>query len=664
MLPKKNPRHKSKSKSRGTTSKSGKERVITTFELGVIPNLDEWPPELKGAVSEGNALVPFSGNWGLEVATHGEKGAKNQTTLRGTSAVADAQSVHKKQPDDLFWYDIRDTRWAKYLKDVDKESVEICALTGLPFIPEIDGDDLDHCESARRTSLMGIPISTFNCGHGGIWEGRVLVAHTIPEANRSAGEGSYFTGTKELRLGRLSMLLNSKATLEPIDTATLEGQPCFCLKHPFHEFINIQESSIKNLINVVENKEEKSAVLSAALKKIEIRKNLDDHVKAHVEDLKRWPALHGILEVINKQMCVDLNTLFTGSRIQLNGKQMRTTDDILSLPTVGPKTIDLRDPHTLNSESKIYIFPPFGRINQLAFIAQRFENIQGSVFERILEMLYDIGERKGLGVGKHWVSTYVNVEKTSGKIRVAPPKPPPPPPKEKFDMTNPDHLAVIKQNIDDWLLVNMTGSVDAYLATHGISNLNKYDISSRDAVTIKRYIRDILEVERAEMRSKIMKSDDERLNSLIRALEAINDNIGDSASATVGEGMEIPGVKEDVRKTASDRPSSNSMVGPSNSNSVFNFSNSNSNRMFESSNSNSNSNINRMFESSNSNSNSNINRMFGPNQDRYIGIGPNQNPIFQPSINPMRKRKTSPKSSPKSKRGKHSKYGGTRKNKK
>lgn len=657
MLPKKNPGHKSKSKSRGTTSKSGKDRVITTFEVGAIPHSTVWPPVLKGAVSEGNALDIFSDYWGLEAKTHGEKGAKNPTHLRGISGVADAASVYKKQPDDPFWDDIRDTRWAKYLAGVDIESVSICALTGLPFIPTIDGDDLDHCESARRTSLMGIPISTFNCGHGGIWDDRVLVTHTIPEANRSAGEGSYFTGTQELRLGRLSMLLNSKAKLERIDGAILEDKPCFSLKHPFHEISFIAPTSVKRLISVVDKRMKKSAVLTTALKIIE-KTGLDKHVNAHVEDLKRWPTLHGILEVINRQVCVDLNTLFTGARIQMNGTQLRAVDDILKLPAVGPDTIDLRDPHRLNRESKIYIFPPFGKINQLSFLAQRFENIQGSIFERILEILYDIGERKGLGQGKHWVSTYVQAEKTSGELRVAPPKPPPPPPKAKFDITNVEHLAVIKQNIDDWLRPNINGSVDDYLATNGIRNLDKYDISSRDAVTIKRYIRDILEVERAEMRSKIMKSDDERLNSLIRALEAINDNIGDSASATVGEGMEIPGVKEDVRKTASDRPSSNSMVGPSNSNSVFNFSNSNSNR------------------NSNSNSNSNINRMFGPNKDRYIGIGPKGNPIFQPSINPVRKRKTSPKSSPTSspksspkssptsKRGRHSKNGGTRKNKK
>ena len=638
------PKPKSKPKSRGTTSKSGKERVITTFEIGQIPNSVDWPPELKGAASEGNGLEIFSDYWGLEATTHGEKGAKNPTHLRGISAVADAASVYKKQPDDPYWDDIRNKRWSKYLTGVDLESVAICALTGLPFIPEIDGDDLDHCESARRTSLMGIPISTFNCGHGGIWEGRVLVTHTIPEANRSAGEGSYFTGTQELRLGRLSMLLNSKATLEPIEGVIVEGKSCLCLKHPFHEFVHIQESSVRRLISVVDKRVKKSAVLLAALKMIE-GKELDKHVKAHVEDLKRWPTLHGILEVVNRQVCVDLNTLFTGSRIQMNGKPMRTVEDILSLPTVGPATVDLRDPHTLNRESKIYIFPPFGKINQLAFVAQRFENIQGSVFERILEILYDIGERKGLGPGKHWVSTYVQAEKTSGKVRVAPPKPPPPPPKEKFDITNVEHLAVIKQNIDDWLMRNIDGSVDAYLATNGIRNLGEYDISSRDAVTIKRYIRDILEAERAEMRSKIMKSDDERLNSLIRALEAINDDIAASASAHV----EMP-EKEDLSNLKKED------LRPSKLNLNLNLS----------SNSNSKSGPD---ESSNSNSN----RMFGPyessiNRDRYIGIGPNRSSIYQPSINPMHKRKTSPKSSPKSsptsKRGRHSKNGGTRKNNK
>ena len=498
--------------------------------------------------------------------------------------------------------------------------------------------------------MMGIPISSFNCGHGGIWEGRVLVTHTIPEANRSAGEGSYFTGTQELRLGRLSMLLNSKATLEPIEGVIVEGQPCFCLKHPFHEFVHIQEASIKKLISVVDKRVKKSAVLLAALKMIE-GKELDKHVKTHVQDLKMWPTLHGILEVINRQVCVDLNTLFTGSRIQLNGKQLRTVDEILSLPTVGPTTVDLRDPHTLNRESKIYIFPPFGKINQLAFVAQRFENIHGSVFERILEILYDIGERKGLGPGKHWVSTYVQAEKTSGELRMAAL---PPPPKTKFDITNVEHLAVIKQNIEDWLLVNMTGSVDAYLATNGIRNLGEYDISSRDAVTIKRYIREILEVERAEMRSKIIKSDNDRLNSLISALEKIDDdiasNVGASAHVEMPEKEDLSNLKkEDLSNLKKEdlRPSklsSNRMSGPD--------------------------------ESSNSNSNSNSNRMFGPyessnSRGRYIGIGPSQSSIYQPSINPMRKRKTSPKSSPKSspesssrmssKRGRHSKNGGTRK---
>jgi hypothetical protein len=342
----------------------------------------------------------------------------------------------------------------------------------------------------------------------------------------------------------------------------------------------------------------------------------------------------------------------------MTGPPLRTVDDILKLHAIGPETVDLRDPHKLNRESKIYIFPPFGKINQLAFIAQRFQNIKGSIFERVLEILYDIGERKGLGPGKHWVSTYVQAEKTSGELRVAPPKPPPPPPKEKFDITNVEHLAVIKQNIDEWLMVNMSGSVDAYLATNGIRNLGEYDISSRDAVTIKRYIREILEVERVEMRGKIMKSDDERMNSLISALEKIDDDIaentGASAYVKMPEKEDLSNLKkEDLSNLKKEdlRPSKLS----SNSNSAFN--------------------------SSNSNSNSNSNRMFGPyessiNRGRYIGIGQNDIPIFQPSINPMRKRKSSPKSSPtsstksspksspKSKRGRHSKNGGTRKNKK
>ncbi len=616
MPPKSKPKPK-----RGTASKSGKDRVITTFEIGAIPHSTVWPPVLKGAVSEGNALDIFSDYWGLEAKTHGEKGAKNPTHLRGISGVADAASVYKKQPDDPFWDDIRDTRWAKYLAGVDIESVSICALTGLPFIPTIDGDDLDHCESARRTSLMGIPISTFNCGHGGIWDDRVLVTHTIPEANRSAGEGSYFTGTQELRLGRLSMLLNSKAKLERIDGAVLEDKPCFSLKHPFHEISFIAPTSVKRLISVVDKRMKKSAVLTTALKIIE-KTGLDKHVNAHVEDLKRWPTLHGILEVINRQVCVDLNTLFTGARIQMNGTQLRAVDDILKLPTVGPDTIDLRDPHRLNRESKIYIFPPFGKINQLSFLAQRFENIQGSIFERILEILYDIGERKGMGPGTHWVSTYVNAEKTSGELKVAPPKPPPPPPKEKFDITNPAHLAVIKESIDDWLRLNINGSVDDYLATNGITKIiTGYDVSARESVAVKRYIREILEVERKEMRAKITKSDNERLNSLISALEKIDDDIAANAGSHVSASANSYSEREDSP------PSS---------------------------------------KSTNSNS-----------QGRYIGIGQRRTPIFQPSIfNNPRKRKSSPKSSPESspksspkssptsKRGRHSKNGGTRKHKK
>jgi hypothetical protein len=512
---------------RGSVSSSGKERAVTTFgQVDTIPLTEDWPPVLSDFDDRKNGLDVFSKYWGLKTTVTGPVGAKNPTTFRSNTATADAGSVYKKQPDDPYWDDIRNRRWKSIIGGVDPDSISICALTGLPFMPSEDGDDLDHIESAKRTALMGIPISTFNYKSGRAWDGEVLVTHTIPEANRSAGAGSYFTNVKELSLGRLTMLLNAKAEMEIVDGAIIDGQQCYSLKKPFIEFKPISSKDIKDLIDAVKKRKGNSRILTKALDSIQSKAGLDTHVDNHITNLKNWPTLHNILEVLNRQICVDLNTLFTGSRIQMSGRPVRTLDAIDALPPVGPG-IDLRDPHTLNRESTIYLLPPFGRINSLAFLAQRFDNLRGSPFERVLEMIYDIGTGKGMGKGEHWTSTYAKVNVTHDVPKAAKKPPTPPPPKETFNLKNPAHLSVIQEIIHKWLIEgdNMNAPADRYLSDRRFSDLSQFVLESRSAIPLKKYIREVIDAVREEIKKNRFKDEHVKLDTLISVLDKIDDEI-------------------------------------------------------------------------------------------------------------------------------------------
>ncbi len=512
---------------RGSVSSSGKERAITNIgQVDIIPLTEDWPPVLSDFDDKKNGLDVFSKYWGLKTTVTGPVGAKNPTTFRSNTATADAGLVFSRQPEDPYWNDIRNRRWKSIIGGVDPDSISICALTGLPFMPSEDGDDLDHIESAKRTALMGIPISTFNYKSGRAWDGQVLVTHTIPEANRSAGAGSYFTNVKELSLGRLTMLLNTKAEMEIVDGAIIEGQQCYSLKKPFIEFKPISAKDIKDLIDAVKKRKENSRVLTKALDSIQTKADLDRHVENHITNLKNWPTLHNILEVLNRQICVDLNTLFTGSRIQISGRPVRSLDAIDALPTVGPG-IDLSDPHALNRESTIYLLPPFGRINSLAFLSQRFSNLEGAQFKKILEMIYNIGVGKGIGKGEHWASTYVKVNVTHDAPKIAKKPPTPPPPKEVFDLENPAHLSVIQEVIHKWLIKddNMNKSADKYLSDRRFEDLSKFVLESRSAIRLKKYIREMIDAVREEIKRTRFKDEHVKLETLISVLEKIGGEI-------------------------------------------------------------------------------------------------------------------------------------------
>lgn len=531
---------------RGSISSSGKHRAITEFEYGTIAHtVIDWPPVMKELDARENGLNVFSKHWGIEAKVTGPVGAKNPTTFRSVTSTADAGSIYKKQPNDPYWNDIRDRKWQTLIykayninrssskKDIDDalDSVSICALTGLPFMPSEDGDDLDHIESAKRTALMGIPISTFNYKPGRAWDEKVLVTHTIPEANRSAGAGSYFDYVQQLTIGRLTMMVNKKAKLEELKGVIIDGQQCYSLKSPFIEVRRISPSDIKELliaVNSARNKRSFSKVLSLALDSI----NLDEHINAHIENLNNWPALAGILKVLNTQICVDLNTLFTGSRIQLGGKPLKTNMDIENLPTVGHE-LSLMNPRELNRESTIYLLPPFGKINSLAFLSQRFNNLEGSQFKDILEMIYNIGVGKGIGQGKHRVSTYIDANVTHGGPKQEQKPKTPTPPKEDFNLNNPDHLSVIQQDIHNWLMEpgNRHASTDKYLIERQLMSISQYKLDPRIARTVKNYIRDMIEAERIEIRNNEFRNENERLITLIKAIDKIGAVIGSSESS-------------------------------------------------------------------------------------------------------------------------------------
>lgn len=515
------PLKKPRGKTRRSIDSKGKERAKTTFSQAEIDTAqNHFPPVLTPTNPKENSLVSIANNWGIKVLVEGDKGAKNPVTSRSIMNTFSALSVYQQQPEDNFWTDILErektgkyrfldsiistysdiiTRKLNCTKDEIYSYVRICALTGLPFIPGIDSQDLDHCESAKRTGEVGLPITSNNCSAGHVWESAILVASTLSSANRSAGESSYFTSFQKLSLGPLSMLINEKATL----AISADFNSC-CLKHPFHEFRRMTHGDIENMINVVKTSPDTSPFLKEVIATISI--NINEHIKNHISNLKLWPALKDILRVMNRELYKDMKSLFTESRIDLQErtKIKDSMSDITSLPTLYDveTSIDFSDTESLN-HAKLYILKPFGFIHALAFLGDRLEKIKGTQFERVLETIYGIGERRNLNIGKHAVSAYAMAERASEpKMKVAPP--PPPPPLPKLDLNNVEQLDVIQRKIANWLGTHPiehgefyndeSGAVnriaDRFLHDFNLSEI--YNISGARNLTIKNMVKDLL----------------------------------------------------------------------------------------------------------------------------------------------------------------------------
>lgn len=515
------PPKKPRGKTRRSTDSKGKERAKTTFSQAEIDTAqNHFPPLLTPTNPKENSLVSIANNWGIKVLVKGDKGAKNPVTSRSIMNTFSALSVYQQQPEDDFWIDILerektgkyrflDSIISKYsdiitsklncTKDEIYSYVRICALTGLPFIPGIDSQDLDHCESAKRTGEVGLPITSQNCSAGHVWESAILVASTLSSANRSAGESSYFTSFQKLSLGPLSMLINEKATL----AISADFNSC-CLKHPFHEFRRMTPGDIKSMIDVVYKSQDTSPFLKEVI--TTISSNIDEYIKNHISNLKMWPALKDILRVMNRELYKDMKSLFTESRIDLQErtKIKDTMSDITSLPTLYDVevSIDFSDLDLLN-HAKIYIIKPFGYIHLLAFLGDRLEKIKGTQFERVLETIYGIGERRNLNIGTHAVSAYAMAERASEpKMKVAPP--PPPPPLPKLELNNMEHLDVIQNTIAAWLDThqaqrsdidnNKLGAVDRtadmFLRDFKLSEI--YNTTETRNLTIKNMVKELL----------------------------------------------------------------------------------------------------------------------------------------------------------------------------
>jgi hypothetical protein len=515
------PPKKPRGKTRRSTDSKGKERAKTTFSQAEIDTAqNHFPPVLTPTNPKENSLVSIANNWGIKVLVEGDKGAKNPVTSRSIMNTFSALSVYQQQPEDNFWTDIlereKNSKYrflnsiiSKYsdiitsklncTKDEIYSYVRICALTGLPFIPGIDSQDLDHCESAKRTGEVGLPITSQNCSAGHVWESAILVASTLSSANRSAGESSYFTSFQKLSLGPLSMLINEKATL----AISADFNSC-CMKHPFHEFRRMIPGDIKSMIDVVYKSQDTSPFLKEII--TTISSNIDEYIKNHISNLKLWPTLKDILRVMNRELYKDMKSLFTESRIDLQErtKIKDSMSDITSLPTLYEveTSIDFSDTESLN-HAKLYILKPFGFIHALAFLGDRYEKLEGTQFQRVLETIYGIGERRNLNIGKHDVSAYAMAERASEpKMKIAPP--PPPPPLPKLDLNNVEQLDVIQRNIANWLGTHPiehgefyndeSGAInriaDRFLHDFNLSEI--YNISSARNLTIKNMVKDLL----------------------------------------------------------------------------------------------------------------------------------------------------------------------------
>lgn len=517
------PPKKSHEKPRMSTDSKGKDRAITTFSQAEIDTAqNHFPPLLTPTNPKENSLVSIANNWGIKVLVEGDTGAKNPVTSRSMHNTFSALSVYQQQPEDNFWTDILEReKTGKYqfldriisnysdniikelkcTKDKIYSYVRICALTGLPFIPGIDSQDLDHCESAKRTGEVGLPITSHNCSAGHVWESAILVASTLSSANRSAGESSYFTSFQKLSLGPLSMLINEKATL----AVSADLNSC-CLKHPFHEFRRMTPSVIKSMIDAVYKSQDTSQFLKGVIKEIISSNTIEQHIKFHIDNLKLWPVLQNILRVMNRELYKDMKSLFTESRIDLQ-KQTKIKDtmrDIMSIPTLYDveDDIDFSDTEKLNN-AKLYILKPFGFIHALAFLGDRYEKLKGTQFQRVLETIYGIGERRNLDIGKHAVSAYAMATRESEpKFKVLPP--PPPPPLPKLDLNNVEQLDVIQREIANWLGTHPIENSEFYNGESGAINriadrflhdfnLSEiYNISGARNLTIKNMVKDLL----------------------------------------------------------------------------------------------------------------------------------------------------------------------------
>ena len=507
-----------------TTDSRGIARAKATFSQADI-DIDQshFPPVLTPTNPKENSLVSIANNWGVNVSVEGDKGAKKPVTSRSIMNIFSALSVYQQQPEDNFWTDILERGRKKngmygFLNSIISKQkysdittklgctidqiysyVRICALTGLPFIPGIDSQDLDHCESANRTSQYGLPITSRNCSAGHVWESTTLVASTLSSANRSAKDSSYFSPFQKLSLGPLSMLINEKATLK----ISKDLNSC-CLKHPFHEFRTMVPGDIENMIKVVYNSLDTSQFLKEVIDNI----NIKEHIKFHISNLKLWPTLKDILRIMNRELYKDMKSLFTESRIDLQeGSKIKDSmSDITILPTLYDveveDKIDFSDTELLN-HAKLYILKPFGFIHALAFLGDRYEKLEGTQFQRVLETIYGIGEMRNIGMGDHAISAYATAYRASEpKFKAL--QPPPPPPLPKLDLTNVEQLDVIQRNIANWLGTHPiehgefyngeSGAInriaDEFLKDFNLSEI--YNISGARNLTIKNMIKDLL----------------------------------------------------------------------------------------------------------------------------------------------------------------------------
>jgi hypothetical protein len=261
---------------------------------------------------------------------------------------------------------------------------------------------------------------------------------------------------------------------------------------------------IKSMIDVVYKSQDTSPFLKEII--TTISSNIDEYIKNHISNLKLWPTLKDILRVMNRELYKDMKSLFTESRIDLQErtKIKDSMSDITSLPTLYEveTSIDFSDTESLN-HAKLYILKPFGFIHALAFLGDRYEKLEGTQFQRVLETIYGIGERRNLNIGKHAVNAYAMAERASEpKIKIAPP--PPPPPLPKLDLNNVEQLDDIQRNIANWLGTHPiehgefyndeSGAInriaDRFLHDFNLSEL--YNISSARNLTIKNMVKDLL----------------------------------------------------------------------------------------------------------------------------------------------------------------------------